>query len=175
MSLPSVVEVETRISQTEIHKLINGDIAPLTSGKIFALADIFDDLRTSFRFERKLIEAEGVTTAEQERWETLARTESKLMRLVTKLDAIAFTTLIQIDLKEFNQEIIDSTKKLKQAAKKLNKIKETINQFVVIIDFIVKTVGDIATGGAFSISGLFDNTEQLLKDLKIIEKSGSGT
>jgi archaellum component FlaC len=167
MTLPSSDDVKNTLSQTQFNQLTGSNIPPLASSQISALADIFDNMRTSFKFERRLIEAGGVTAAEQERWEILDRTESKLMRLVTKLDAIAFSTLIQIDLNEFNQEIIDSTNKLKKAAEKLQDIKNTINQFVVIVDFIAKTVGDIATGGAFSISGLFANVEQLLKDLEI--------
>ena len=167
MPLPSTEEVKDKLSQTQFNQFNDSDIPPLTSDKISTLSDVFDNLRTSFRFERKLIEAGGVTASERERWKTLDRTESKLRRLITKLDAIAFSTLIQIDLNEFNQEIIDSTKRLEQAAEKLQNIKNTINQFVVIVDFIVKTVSDIATGGAFNISGLFANVDQLLKDLEI--------
>ena len=167
MALPSVEEVKDQLSSTEFRRVNDGVHAPLVSAQISELSDIFDDLRTSFKFERKLIEAGGVTASEQARWEALERTESRLMRLVTKLDAIAFNTLIQIDLSEFNKEIIDSTNNLNKAAKKLSDIKKTINQFVVIVDFVVKTVSDIATGGAFSVSGLFTNVKELLSALEI--------
>lgn len=167
MGIPSVEEVKTKLSIIEFKKVDNQDLASLASDDILNLSDLFEEILLSFQFELELIEAGGITVSERARWTALKRTESRLMRLITKLDAIAFNTLIQVDLAQFNKEIIDSTNKLNQAAEKLNNIKTTINQFVTIVDFVVRNVTSMATGGAFNISGLVTNIGELLSSLEI--------
>jgi hypothetical protein len=155
---------------TKIHKLPsqgepNVHFPPLASSKIYELANLFINLRSRIIWERKATEQDGITETEYPYWEDLFSLEGKLDRMIKRLDAIAFTALVEIDLDQFNKEIIGSTQRLIQAAEQLRKIRDNIRKFVVIVDDVLSIVTKVSAGGAFEIFGVFDDVTKLLGDL----------
>jgi len=155
-SLPSQSE-----SSSNVH------FPPLASSKIYELADLFINLRSRIIWERKVTEQGGITETEYPYWEELFSLESKLDRMIKRLNAIAFTALVEMDLEQFNKEIIGSTKRLIQAAEQLRQIRDSIRKFVVIVDDVLSIVTKLSAGGTFEIFGIFDDVTKLLGDLGI--------
>lgn len=138
---------------------------PLASDKIYELSKLFIKVRAKVILEHQAIASEGFTVGTRPYLNALVELEGSLDQIIRRLDAIAFSVLIQMDLATFNKEIIGSTQRLNQAAAQLRKIRDNIRKFIVIVDDVLAIVTKISTGGTFDITGVFKDVTTLLEDL----------
>ena len=127
----------------------------LSSTDIFNLSLEFDRLSDTFSKEEDRISNGGVVKAEdEEKHRQVSLTRIRLENIASLLGNIAFKQRVSVELKNYNDEILESIKAIKKAAEKINSIRSTINDFVKVFNFVIDTVQKITTGGFFGFDSI---------------------
>lgn len=140
-----------------------GDTKVLTSQDLFDLSESFSQLASLFSAEENSLLQGGVTAEEELKLSQVSSTRIKLENISSVLGDIAFTIRVEVDLNNYNQEIISSTKALNRAAKRIQSIRNTINDFVKAFEVLIDTTNAITSGGSFSFDGTFNTVIGLLE------------
>lgn len=159
-----------RVNGLPSFNVANGETIPpaLPAAKLYELADNLKEFQNIVAEFRQELESGGVTEGESEQWSNAYSLEQELGRKILLVEGIAFQAIL-LSLEQYNREIIESTNRLIEAAKKLQEIRDRIRQFVDIADRFFQVVEVIAsaagTGNPLTITQVLETITEGIRAL----------